>query len=60
MVASDMARLGPVVGAWAVAQFNMAAGTIQPTGFNRLGAVEACKVTTRLASGVTGLMVMEQ
>ena len=59
MVALDTARLGPVIGAWAVARFNTAASTRQQTGFNRLGAVEASNAATRSASGVTGV-VMEQ
>ena len=39
---------------------NMADSTSQQTGFNRLIAVEASKVLTRSASGVTGMLGMEQ
>ena len=60
MVALEMVRLGPVVGAWAVALFNMAVGTIQQTGFSLLDAMEVSKAATRSASGVTGFILMEQ
>jgi len=60
MATLEMARFGPVTGAWEVERFNMAASTSQQTGFNRLSAVEAYKATTRSASGVTGMVVMDQ
>ena len=60
MVTLETVKFGPVIGAWAVARFNMAVSTRQQMGFNRLGVVEASKAATRSASGVTGLVVMEQ
>ena len=60
MATLEMARFGPVIGAWEVVRFNMADSTSQQTGFNRLSAVEAYKATTRSASGVTWIMVMDQ
>ena len=56
----EMAQFGPVTSAWEIARFNMVVSTSQQTGFNRLSAMEACKAPTTLASGVTGVMVMEQ
>ena len=60
MVTLEMAKFGPVTSAWEAARFNMAVSTNQQTGFNRLSAVETSKVPTRSASGVTGIVVMEQ
>ena len=61
MAALEMARFGPVTGAWEAARFNMADSTRQQTGFNRLGAVATSKVATiRSASGVTIVLVMDQ
>jgi len=55
-----MAKFGPVTSAWEAARFNMAVSTSQQTGFNRLSVVEASKAPTRSASGVTGILVMDQ
>ena len=60
MATLEMARSGPVIGVWEVVRFNMADSTSQQTGFNRLIAVEASKVLTRSASGVTGILGMER
>jgi len=60
MATSEMARFGPVTGAWEVVRFNMAANTSQQAGFSRLSAVEAYKAATRSASGVTGMVGMDQ
>ena len=60
MVTLETVRFSPVIGAWAIASFNMAASTRQRMGFNMLGAVDASKAATRSASGVTGVLVMEQ
>ena len=60
MATLEMARSGPVISVWEVVRFNMADSTSQQTGFNRLIAVEASKVLTRSASGVTGILGMEQ
>ena len=60
MATLEMARFGPVTGAWEVARFNITVSTRQRTGFNRLGAVATYKAATRSASGVTGMVVMVQ
>ena len=60
MVTLEMARFGPVTGAWEAVRFNMAGSTRQQTGFNRLRAVVTSKAATRSVSGVTGLGVMDQ
>ena len=60
MATLETARFGPVTGAWEAARFNMADSTRQQTGFNRLSVVATSKVTTRSASGVTGIVVMDQ
>ena len=60
MAGLEMAKFGPVTGAWEAARLNMADSTRQQTGFNRLGAVATSKVATRSASGVTFIMVMDQ
>ena len=60
MATLEMARFGPVTGAWEAARFNMADSTRQHTGFKRLSAVASSKVATRSASGVTGILVMDQ
>ena len=39
MATLEMARFGPVTGAWEAVRFNMADSTRQQTGFNRLSAV---------------------
>ena len=59
MATLEIARFGPVTGAWEAARFNMAVSTRQQTGLNRLNVVATSKVATRSASGVTG-MVMGQ
>ena len=41
-------------------RFNMADSTRQQTGFNRLSAEATSKAATRSASGVTGVVVMDQ
>ena len=58
MATLEMASSGPVIGVWEVVRFNMADS--QQTGFNRLSAVETSKAPTRSASGVTGVMGMDQ
>ena len=60
MATLEMARFGPVTGAWKAARFNMAVSTRQQTGFNRLSVVATSKAATRSASGVTGMLVMDQ
>ena len=60
MAALEMARFGPVIGAWEAARFIMADSTRQQTGFNRLSVVATSKAATRSASGVTWIMVMDQ
>ena len=60
MVTLETARCGLVTGAWEAARFNMADSTRQHTGFNRLSVVATSKAATRSASGVTGMMVMDQ
>ena len=60
MVTLEMVRFGPVPGAWEAARFDMGDSTRQQTGFNRLSVVAVSKAVTRSASGVTGLMVMDQ
>ena len=60
MATLEMEKFGPVTGAWEAARFNMAVSTSQQTGFNRLSAVEKSKAPTTSASGVTGVMVMDQ
>ena len=60
MATLEMAKFGPVTGAWEAAQFNMAVSTRQQTGFNRLSVVATSKAATRSASGVTGVTVMDQ
>ena len=60
MATLEMAKLGQVTSAWEAARFNTAVGTSQQTGFNRLSAVEASKAPTTSASGVTGVLVMDQ
>ena len=60
MAALEMAKFGPVTGAWEAARFNMADSTRQQTGFNRLSVVATSKAATRSASGVTGMVVMDQ
>ena len=57
MATLEMARFGPATGAWEAARFNMAEGTRQQTGFNRLSVVATSKAATRSASGVTGSMM---
>ena len=59
MAALEMAKLGPVTGAWEAARFNMAVSTRQQTGFNRLSVVATSKAATKSASGVIGV-VMDQ
>ena len=60
MATLEMAKFGPATGVWEAARFNMADSTRQQMGFNRLGAVATSKAATRLASGVTGIVVMDQ
>ena len=60
MVTLEMAKFGPVTGAWEAALFNMADSTRQQTGFNRLSVVATSKAATRSASGVTGMVVMDR
>ena len=60
MATLEMARFGPTISVWEIVRFNMADSTSQQTGSNRLSAVEASKVLTRSASGVTGMLGMEQ
>ena len=60
MATLEMAKFGPATGAWEAARFNMADSTRQQMGFNRLGAVATSKAATRSASGVTGIVVMDQ
>ena len=55
-----MAKYGLVISALEAARFNMAASTRQQTDFNSLRAVATSKAATRSASGVTGMMVMDQ
>ena len=56
----EVAKFGPVISVWEVVRFNMADSTSQQTGFNRLIAMETSKAPTRSASGVTGVLGMEQ
>ena len=56
----EMAKLSPVTSVWEAARFNMAACTRQHTGLKKLSAVATSKAATRSASGVTGMMVMDQ
>ena len=60
MATLEMARSGPVIGVWEVVRFNMADNTSQQTGFNKLIAKETSKALTRSASGVTGVVGMDQ
>ena len=60
MATLETAMFGPVTGAWEAARFNMADSTRQQTGFNRLSAEATSKAATRSASGVTGVVVMDQ
>ena len=60
MATSEMAKFGPIASAWEAARFNMAVSTSQQTGFNRLSAVETSKAPTTSASGVAGVLVMDQ
>ena len=60
MATLEMARCGPVTGAWEAARFNMAVSTAQQTGFNRQSVVATSKVAIRSASGATGAPVMDQ
>ena len=60
MVTLEMAKFGPVTGAWEAALFNMADSTRQQTGFNRLSVVATSKAATRSASSVTGMVVMDR
>ena len=59
MATLEMARCGPVTGAWKAAAFIMVDSSRQQTGFNRFGAVARCKQTSRSASGVT-FVVMDR
>ena len=59
MGALEMAKFGPVKGAWEAARFNMAVGTRQQMGFNRLSVVATSKAATISVSGVT-LEAMDQ
>ena len=59
MATLEMARFGPVEGAWEAAWFNMADSTRQQTSFNRLSVVATSKAATRSVSGVT-LEAMDQ
>ena len=60
MATLEMARFGPVAGAWEAARFDMADSTRQQTGFNRLSVLPVSKAATRSAFGVTGVPVMDQ
>ena len=60
MATLETAKFGPVTSAWEAARFNMAVSTSQQTGFNGLSAVETSKAPTTSASGVTGVVVMDQ
>jgi len=62
MATLEMAKFGRVtrLSVWEAAWFNMAVSTSQQTGFKRLSAVETSKAPTTSASGVTGLVVMDQ
>lgn len=60
MATLEMAKIGPVTGAWETARFNMVDNTRQQTGFNGLSVVATSKAATRSASGVTGMVVMDQ
>ena len=60
MATLEMARFDPVTGAWEAARFSMAVSTRQHTGLVRLSAAAASKAATRSASGVTGVVVMDQ
>ena len=60
MATLEMAKFGPVTSAWEAARFNMADSTSQQTDFNRLSAVATSKAATRSASGVTGMLVMDE
>ena len=60
MATLEMAKIGPVTGAWETALFNMVDNTRQQTGFNRLSVVATSKAATRSASGVTMVLVMDQ
>ena len=56
MATLETARFGPVTGAWEAARFNMADSTRQQT----LSVVATSKAAKRSASGVTGMVVMDQ
>ena len=60
MATLEMEKFGPVTDVWETARSNMAVSTGQQRGFNRLNAVETSKAPTRSASGVTGMVVMDQ
>ena len=60
MVTLEMAQFGPVISAWKAARFNMVVSTSQQKGFNWLSAVETSKAPTKSASGVAGMVVMDQ
>ena len=60
MATLEMAKFGPLTGAWEAARFNMAVSTRQQTGFNRQSVVATSKAATTSASGVTGVAVMGQ
>ena len=56
----EMAKFGPVRSAWEAARFNMAVSTSQQTSSKGLSAVETSKAPTISASGVAGVVVMDQ
>ena len=56
MATLEMAKFGPATGAWEAVRFNMADSTRQQT----LSVVATSKAATRSASGVTGMVVMDQ
>ena len=60
MATLEMAKFGPVTSAWEAARFKVADSTSQQTGFNRLSAVATSKAATTSASGVTGMLVMDE
>ena len=60
MATLEMARFGPTISVWEIVRFSMTDSTSQQTGSNRLSAVETSKALTRSASGVTGVVGMEQ
>ena len=60
MVTSGKLQFGQMTSVWGIAPFNMEACTKKLMVLNRPHAMETFKAPMRLASGVTGVLAMEQ